>query len=157
MSVCIVTVVLVPVGVNLLSGAMLAALAATAALMDLTPENEKNRAAQTDAAEKTVDLCVNNPSEVAGDLAPGQSVSFSKPGLKVVFFQDIDGQIGVRVTGRESEAELKRMGEALAQKLVQQYAYHRLVTEMKARNMNVVEEEVEQDGTVRLRVRVIQG
>jgi hypothetical protein len=49
------------------------------------------------------------------------------------------------------------MGEALAQKLVQQYAYHRLVSEMKVRNMNVIEEELEEDGTVRMRVRVIQG
>jgi hypothetical protein len=151
------TVVLVPAGVNLLSGVMMAALAATAASLDLSPENEKNNAARADAAEKTVDLCVNNISEVAGDLAPGKSVSFSRPGLKVTFFQDVDGQVGVRVTGRQSEAELKRLGEALARKLVQQYAYHRLVSEMKARNMNVVEEEVEEDGTVRMRVRVIQG
>lgn len=157
MSVCIMTVVLAPVGVNLLSGAMAAALAATAASLNLSPEKEKTSADRLGAAENTVDLCVNNPSEVAGDLAPGKSVSFSRPGLKVVFFQDVDGQVGVRVTGRGSEAELKRLGETLAQKLVQQYAYHRLVSEMKSRNMNMVEETVEEDGTVRMRVRVIKG
>lgn len=157
MSVCIVTVVLVPAGINLLSGAMMAAMAATAASLDLSLEDEQANRQKAGAGENSVDLCINNAQEVSGGLTPGKSVTFSREDLKVVFFQDAEGQTGVRVSGRKSEAELRQLGETLAQKLVQQYAYHRLVTEMKARNMNVVEEEVEEDGTVRMRVRVIQG
>jgi len=155
MSVCIVTVVLVPAGINLLSGAMMAAMAATAASMDLCLE--PNQAGQALADENSVDLCLDNAAEVTGGLNPGKSVTFAREDLKVIFFQDAEGQTGVRVSGLKSKAELEQLGQTLAQKLVQQYAYHRLVTEMKARNMNVVEEEVEEDGTVRMRVRVIQG
>lgn len=155
MSVCIVTTILVPAGINLLSGTMMAAMAATAASMDLCQDQAE--AGQELAGANSVDLCLDNASEVTEGLAVGQSVSFSRADLKVVFFQDAEGQTHVRVSGRKSKTELEELGQALARKLVQQYAYHRLVTEMKARNMNVVEEEVEEDGTVRMRVRVIQG
>ncbi|MDR3038618.1 MAG: DUF1257 domain-containing protein, partial [Candidatus Adiutrix sp.] len=110
-----------------------------------------------EAAENSVDLCLNHAEEVSGGLNFGQALTFSGPGVKVIFSRDAGGRAAVRVSGRKSQAELEALGEALAQKVVQQYAYHRLVTEMKARNMNVVEEEVEADGTVRLQVRVFQG
>jgi len=44
----------------------------------------------------------------------------------------------------------------MANRLVQQYAYHRLITKLKEQNFNIVGEEVEQDGTVRLQVRTFQ-
>ena len=56
-----------------------------------------------------------------------------------------------------SKNELKEIGQTFANKIVQQYVYHQLVTEMKNRNFNVVGEEVEQDGTVKLQVRTYQG
>jgi len=155
MSVCLVTVVAVPVGINLMTGALFAAATAAAAALNLVMDDQP----VNDQIEQgnTVDLCLENTGEVGGDLRAGQSLSFSGQGVKVIFYQDAEGRTAVRVSGQKSKQELKEIGEKLAQKLIQQYAYHRLVTEMKARNMNVVEEEVEQDGTVHLKVRVFQG
>ena len=154
MSVCIVTLVALPVGVNLLSGAVTAAAAVAAASLGLSLERSSDSRAE---AENSVDLCLNNAAEVTGNINFGQALTFSGPGLKAVFYLDENGQAAVRVSGRKSRAELEALGEALAKKVVQQYAYHRLVTEMKALNMNVVEEEIETDGTIRLQVRVFQG
>ena len=52
---------------------------------------------------------------------------------------------------------MRAVAEEVARRLAQQYAYHRLVTEMKARGMSIVDEEVERDGTVRMQVRVYRG
>jgi hypothetical protein len=144
-----------PVGVNILSGAMCAAATAAAAALGLSLAKENN--GQTQGTENSVDICLKNAAEVAGNISSGQTLTFSAPGLKVIFYQDENGQAAVRVAGRKSKAELEALGEAMAKKVVQQYAYHRLVTEMKAQNMNVVEEEVEADGSIRLQVRVFQA
>ncbi|MCL2001035.1 MAG: DUF1257 domain-containing protein [Planctomycetes bacterium] len=157
MSVCIVTIVVLPVavnvGVSVMSGAVLAAVTAAASSMGLnaTGENENRN-----EAENSVDFCLDNAAEVTGDINFGQALTFSGEGVKVVFYVDENGHTAVRVSGRKSKAELKVLGEALAKKTVQLYAYNRLVTEMKAKNMNVVDEEVEADGSIRLQVRIFQ-
>ena len=52
-----------------------------------------------------------------------------------------------------SKAELKQIGEELMGRVTQQYAYHRIVTELRQRNMTIVDEEISADRTVKLRVR----
>ena len=52
-----------------------------------------------------------------------------------------------------SKAELRRIGEELINRVTQQYVYHRVVTELKERNLAIVDEEVDQDRTIRIRVR----
>ena len=52
-----------------------------------------------------------------------------------------------------SKTELRRLGEELIGRVTQQYVYHRIITEMKNRNMAIVDEEVAEDRTVRIRVR----
>ena len=52
-----------------------------------------------------------------------------------------------------SKAELRRIGQELVDRVTQQYVYHRVMTEMKQRNMHVVSEEVAEDRTVKIRVR----
>lgn len=105
----------------------------------------------------TVDLCVNNIEEVASGLSPGRGTTFRGEGVSVTFHLDENGRGAVRVTGDRSEEELRELGESMARRVVQQYAYHRIVGEMRERNMNIVEEEIEADGTVRMLVRVHQG
>jgi hypothetical protein len=52
-----------------------------------------------------------------------------------------------------SKAELRKIGQELIDCVTQQYVYHRVITEMKQRNMHVVSEEVAEDRTVKIRVR----
>ena len=154
MSCSIALIVNLPIGINLLAGAMPAIIALTAETLGLERDDFVPVAEESG---NRVDLCVNSADEVTAGLSAGQSLSFSGQGVRAAFYLDSEGHTAVRVEGKAPEAELRALGETLAKKLVQQYAYHRLVTEMKARNMNVVEEMVEADGTVRLRVRVFQG
>ena len=53
----------------------------------------------------------------------------------------------------QSKAELKRIGEALVGRVTQQYAYHRLVSELKERQMTILEERVGEDQAIHIRVR----
>lgn len=154
MSCVIVMTVALPTAGPALIGLISAAVAAAGASLGLTLIEGTEDA---EAASTAVDLCVNNIEEVASGMSPGQKTAFRGDGVKVTFYLDELGRGAVRVEGSRSEAELRELGETMAKRVVQQYAYHRLVGEMRERNMNIVEEEVEADGTVRMLVRVHQG
>ena len=64
------------------------------------------------------------------------------------------GRLKLCVEGSgHSKAELKRIGEALVGRVTQQYAYHRLVSELKERQMTILEERVGEDQAIHIRVR----
>lgn len=156
MSVCVTISVSVLISSGSLSalGGMVAA-AALAAAQSMGLEQLQD-AAQVEQFANSVDLCVNNTEEVSSGLSMGDKMVFRGKDVMLVFYLDEDGRATVRVSGNQSEEELRRLGDTMAKKVVQQFAYHRIVTEMRERNMNIVEEEVE-DGTVRMLVRVRQG
>ncbi|MFC1671646.1 DUF1257 domain-containing protein [Planctomycetota bacterium] len=105
-----------------------------------------------------VEIPVENSEAVTGDMALGEELVFAKDDVRVIFFRNVEGRVAVKVCGKgKSEDELGAIGREVSRKLVQQYAYHRVVSELKQRNLSVVQEDVEEDGTVRLQVRTYQG
>ncbi|MHC4201107.1 MAG: DUF1257 domain-containing protein [Planctomycetota bacterium] len=112
-----------------------------------------------DVKEMTeVELTVAEAESVVADMALGEELVFVKGDVQVAFVRDAGGGVSVKVRGvGKTEEELRVMGQQMAGALTQQYAYHKIVTELKERNLDLVEEEVDEDGTVRLHVRVYQG
>lgn len=105
-----------------------------------------------------VDVSVENAAEVAADVGIGDELVFAKEDIQLVVARSTTGQVSLKVRGcNRTEQELRVLGKQLVNKLTQQYAYHRLVTELKQRDFNVVAEEMEKDGTVRLQVRTFQS
>lgn len=94
-------------------------------------------------------------SEILGDAVSGaEEIVVQRGDITARFSRDARGALKVCVEGgRLSKGELRAIGEDLIGRVTQQYVYHRLVTEMKGRNMAVVHEEVDADRTVRIRVR----
>lgn len=77
-----------------------------------------------------------------------------RDGIVARFSRDARGALRVCVEGRGfSKSELKRIGEDLIGRVTQQYVYHRVVTELKQRKMAIVDEQVGEDRTVKIRVR----
>jgi len=130
------------------------AAAATAAAMGFA-------AAGTESSVKaTLEVELQTPTEesVSEEVGLGEELVFAREGCEVIFARDAAGKVSVRVRGEnKTEAELREIGERMSGGLVQQYAYHRIITELKDRDLNVVNEETDEDGTVRLKVRVFQG
>ncbi len=94
-------------------------------------------------------------SEILQNTAgTSQEIVVEKDGIRAVFSRDGRGALKVCVEGkRHSKAELKKIGEELLGRVTQQYVYHRIVTELKQRNMAIVDEQVSEDRTVKIRVR----
>jgi hypothetical protein len=77
-----------------------------------------------------------------------------REGVQVIFSRDARGALRLCVEGEgHSKQELRQIGQEVLDRVTQQYVYHRVVTELKERHMTIVDEEVSEDRTVRIRVR----
>jgi hypothetical protein len=134
--------------------AISAAVTAAAASMGfslLGPSLHKEQA----AGKRMVETTVENSEVVADDLAPGTKIRIQKDDVTVELGQDQRGRCTVCVTGeRQSDRELRRIGAEVAGRIVQQFTYNKLLTELKGRDFTVVGEEMLADQSVKVRVRL---
>ena len=113
-------------------------------------EAEKSHVAGTTREE----IEVENSDILANTAGRGEEIVVEREGMRAVFSRDGRGSLRVCMEGKgHSKAELRRIGQELVDRVTQQYVYHRVITEMKERNMHVVSEEVAEDRTVKIRVR----
>ncbi|MBL9128371.1 MAG: DUF1257 domain-containing protein [Verrucomicrobiales bacterium] len=114
----------------------------------------ESTARQTETVSQRVELEIAQSEIVTGTLGRDQRIRLSRDGVTVVFSRDARGRASVCVTGEgHSDAELQALGEELSQRVVQQYVYQRLMDEMRTRGYNVVEEQVDENQAIRLKVR----
>ena len=93
-------------------------------------------------------------SQVTSTLSTDRQIVLSKGDVELRITRDSRGRCKVCATGTgKSKTELKQMADEFTQKLIQSYAYHRTMTELKSKQFQVVNEEVLEDGTVRIQVR----
>ena len=93
-------------------------------------------------------------SEILADAVVNEQLVVVKDDVRVIFSRDARGALKLCVEGEaHSKAELKRIGEELLGRVTQQYVYHRIVNELRDRNMTIVDEQVGADQSVKIRVR----
>jgi hypothetical protein len=103
---------------------------------------------------KKVETEIENSEVLAEQLGRGQKMVIQKDGITIEIGQDERGACTVCVHGVQPERELRAIGEEVGGRIVQQFAYHKLMTELKGRNFNLVEENMTQDGSIQVRVRL---
>ena len=92
-------------------------------------------------------------SEILDGAVSGEQIVVERDGVRATFSRDARGALKLCMDGRASKAELKRLGEELIGRVTQQFVYHRVVSELKKRNMTIVDEHVTSERTVKIRVR----
>jgi len=104
---------------------------------------------------KRVESEIENSEVVADEMAPGQTIVIERDGVRLEFSLDERGRCTVCASGENhSDRQLKKIADEVAGRVVQQFVYHKLVTELKSRSYEVTGEEVLKDQSVRLRVRL---
>lgn len=105
-------------------------------------------------SSRNVQLEIENSEVVTNQLGRDQRIVVSRGGVTITFSRDARGKASLCVAGDgHSREELQAMGQELSQAVVQQYVYQKLMDEMRARGFNVIEEEVNTDRSIRLKVR----
>ena len=155
---CIVMLPIVLPALPIMWPVVAAAATAAAAALGYAAAGTATGAGVEVKAGTEVDIQAASAEAVTAGLTLGEVLTFTKGEVSVRIGRDNRGKVFVKVhSPHHSKAELQAIGQELCNKIAQQYAYHRLVSEMKQRNFTVLDETVEEDGTVRLKVRVYQG
>lgn len=93
-------------------------------------------------------------SAILDDEMGSERIVIRQSDVEIVFERDHDGSLKLCVWGDKlSKAELERIGQEVAGRVVQQFAYHKLITELKKRNYAIIDEHVEKDQSIQIRVR----
>ena len=100
------------------------------------------------------EIDVEDSDVLASAAGTAEQIVVERNGVRATFSRDARGQLKLCLEGGGlTKSQLRKLGEELIGRVTQQYAYHRIVTELKERNMTIVDEEVTQDQTVKIRVR----
>jgi hypothetical protein len=104
---------------------------------------------------KKIETEIENSEVVADAIKAGEKMTIRKGDITIEFGLDARGRCTVCVTGTEqTDQELRKIGKEVAGRVIQQFTYNKLVSELKKRNYKVAQEEVLADESVRLRIRL---
>ena len=133
--------------------------AATSLGYQVAAEVADNKGATVNRKESgRINLEIENSEVVTNQLGRDQRISVTREGVTVTFSRDARGKAALCVTGSAHDDEtLRALGEELSQAVVQQYVYQKLLDEMRTRGFVVVEQETNQDRSIRLKVRHWEG
>lgn len=131
---------------------MAAATSAAAALGFTMATQKADATAQAKAEDKVVGFDIEEADGLKQLLCDQGALVFTREDATVVLREKNQG-VHMEVRGQAEEAELEALGRNLLQTVTQHYAYDRVVSELKERGFDNVEENQEEDGTIRLRLR----
>lgn len=98
---------------------------------------------------------VPNSDVMAEAMAPNQKIIIEKNGVSLEFGIDDRGRCTICASGAGiGKSALKKIADEAAGRVVQQFAYHKLMTELKNRKFHVIEERVEADQSIQVRVQM---
>ncbi|MBP7635607.1 DUF1257 domain-containing protein [Candidatus Ozemobacteraceae bacterium] len=104
--------------------------------------------------DEGVDVQVPNSHALANTVDEGDILPLEGNGFRVTFAKDGRGNCSMRVEGKgKTDAELAALGRDLINRVAQQYAYQKLSAELKKKGYSLVQENVEEDNSIRLTVR----
>src|SRR5262245_36507692 len=134
-----------------------AAVVAAATSLGYVVVDESIRQSQSTVAQnenRQINLEIAQSELVTGQLGRDQQLRVTRGAVTVTFSRDARGKAAVCVSGPGyTEDELRALGEELSQRVVQKYVHQRLLDEIRARQFVVVEEEIDENQAIRLKVR----
>ena len=136
--------------------AITAAVAGAAAALGMAVTHSvKESVEQANAeVEQSVKVELAQSQVLAQSMATGKEIVLTKDNVELRVSRDQRGRCVVCAKGLGySKAELKQMAEEFTQKLTQCFTYNRVVSELKNKNFQIVNEEVTEDESVRINVR----
>jgi hypothetical protein len=108
------------------------------------------------AGEDSVVSEVANSQVLAELMSRGEKITIQKDGVTVQIGVDARGRCTVCASGRaQTKTKLRQIGEQVSGRIVQQFAYHKLMTELKARGFKVDSENVAGDESIQVRVSAV--
>ncbi len=98
---------------------------------------------------------IENSAAAEAGMALQQTITMYQGDLEIQVKQDQRGALSVCVIGEShSKSELEAIGKQVSGRIVQQFAYHKLMSELRTRGFDIVDQSVSQDQSIQVRVRM---
>ncbi|MEK6260288.1 MAG: hypothetical protein AABP62_16850 [Planctomycetota bacterium] len=134
--------------------AISAAVVGAVGVLGFSTVNEAVEASRRVTGTNRAEIELDESEILEGTGGSGEQIVVERDDVRAIFTRDARGALKVCVEGHgHTKSELKQIGEELIGRVTQQYVYHRVVTELSSRNMAIIDEEVTEDRTVKIRVR----
>jgi hypothetical protein len=134
--------------------AITAAVSAAVATMGFTVAQDAVAQANQGSGMSREEIEIEDSEILEGTVGTDQKILVERDGIRATFSRDARGGLRLCMEGHGmSKSQLRELGDELLGRVTQQYAYHKIVTELKNRNMTVVDEEVTVEKSVKIRVR----
>jgi hypothetical protein len=131
-----------------------AAAAMGLAVKQAVQDEAKNRNAVDVQNATQVEVEVKDSQVLTQNIATGQELVLTKGTVELRIRRDERGRCSVCAKGLgHTETELRAIAEEFTDRMTQFFIYNRVLTELKAKGFQVVNEEVGQDESVRIHVR----
>jgi len=133
-----------------------AAVTAAAAGLGLNVSEKVKEALQEEQQtnEQQVEVQLEDSQVLADSVASGKELVLTKDNITLKVTRDARGECKICASGQGyTQAELKQIAEQFSQKVSQCFIYNRTITELKRHNFQTVDEDVTEDGTIRVHVR----
>ncbi len=132
-----------------------AAVAGAAAGMGLAAkEVVKESLENMEETAQSVEIELAESQVSAENIATGKEIVLVKDGVEIRVGRDDRGRCTVCAKGKgKTKAELKMIAEEFSEKMTQCFVYNRVMSELKNKDFQVVNEEVMEDQSVRINVR----
>lgn len=102
----------------------------------------------------TIELELPNTEVVGESIGTGSQVLVSKDDVVVTFRVDHRGRCKISVWGKTRLAtELRDIGTDISQKVIQQFAYNKVIKELPTKGLAVISEETTEQDSIQLTVR----
>jgi hypothetical protein len=147
----VVTPVLAGMALPVLTAAVTAVATSLGYHFSMGKASDETTAVET---EETVELENANAKAIGETLGAGEELVMKKEGIEVKFKLRADGRCRINVCGKgRSKKELEAVGSEVANRIIQQYVYNKIVEETKKRGFTVVAEETGAEKTIKLKLR----
>lgn len=147
--------VLTPIVIGSWPAITAAAAGAAAAMGLIVKESIKETAKESQSTvEENVEFELSDSKVLAESMATDQEIVLTKGSINLRVRRDERGRCSVCARGvGHSETELKQIAEEFSKKLTQCFVYDKVVSELKNKEFQVVNEEVMEDESIRIHVR----
>lgn len=133
-----------------------AAVTAAAAGLGLNVSEKVQEALKEEqgSVDQQVEVELEDSQILAENVASGKELVLAKDGITLKVTRDARGQCKICASGKGySQTELRQTAEQFSQKVAQCFVYNRTMTELKRHDFQTVNEEIAEDGTIRVHVR----
>lgn len=122
--------------------------------LDGTMTQSSTQDAAPYAVTRSVQLRMDNSEVLADSLMRGESFTMQRGDISATFSIDGRGACNVHMSGTTtSDSVLEEAGRELMDRVRQQFAYAKVMQEMEERGFQVVQQEVEENQSIRIRVQ----